>query len=101
MVEHSHPLRAGQAVTAGPESRRWFTGTRSATRIERQAMDKIKQHTAGIGGWTIDREADAAYLMLRSHDVAKTIAYDIINVDLDEQGRVVGVELLTLRPVTD
>ena len=64
-------------------------------------MDKIKQSTSQIPGWTIDYEADAAYLMLRDTDVAETVAYDIINVDLDAQGRVVSVELLTLRPVTD
>lgn len=64
-------------------------------------MDKIKQHTGDIPGWTIDHTADAAYLMLRSSDVAQTIAYDVINIDLDDRGRVVGVELLTLRPLSD
>jgi uncharacterized protein YuzE len=62
-------------------------------------VEKVRQFTGDIPGWTMDYEADAAYLKLRSGEVSKTVAYDVVNLDLDDNGRVIGVELLTLRPL--
>lgn len=59
-------------------------------------IDQTKPHA------TIDTEADAAYIYLkgkiRAGGVARTIkAGPVINLDLDKFGRLVGVELLSLK----
>ena len=46
---------------------------------------------------TIDLQADAAYIELSSEDVATTVALTKdVNIDLDEQRCVVGIEVLSL-----
>ncbi|MGH3540892.1 MAG: DUF2283 domain-containing protein [Pseudonocardiaceae bacterium] len=45
----------------------------------------------------IDQEADAAYVQLSTGQVARTVGFnDDVNIDLDEHGVVVGIELLDL-----
>lgn len=45
----------------------------------------------------IDREADAGYIRLLGDPVERTESVtDEVNVDLDRQGRVVGIEVLSL-----
>jgi uncharacterized protein YuzE len=45
----------------------------------------------------IDQDADAAYVQLFAGQVARTVAFsDDVNIDLDEHGVVVGIELLDL-----
>jgi len=42
-----------------------------------------------------DREADAVYIYLQEKEVAKTIQLSQgVNVDLDAQGRLIGIEVL-------
>ena len=46
---------------------------------------------------TLDSASDAAYITFSSGDVAKTVdASDYANVDLDEDGKIIGIEFLTL-----
>ena len=48
---------------------------------------------------TYDPQAKASYIALRNEPVAKTVEYaDFINLDLDAKGRLVGIELLWVRP---
>jgi len=61
-------------------------------------MDKIKKHTGGVAGWTVDREADAAYLQLSAKPIVETLNFGMVNVDVDENREAVGIELLTLKP---
>lgn len=56
----------------------------------------IDQHTGGVEGWTIDHEADAAYLLLTRQPIVETVNFGVINLDLDKGGKAVGIELLTL-----
>lgn len=51
--------------------------------------------------WTVDQEADAAYLKLSSAPIDRTLNFSLINIDLDAAGSVVGVELMTLTPWPD
>ena len=45
----------------------------------------------------VDQLAEAAYVRFSDADVARTVAFnDEINIDLDEFGVVVGIEVLTL-----
>jgi len=45
----------------------------------------------------IDQEADAAYVQLSAGQVARTAAFsETINIDLDQHGVVLGIELLDL-----
>jgi uncharacterized protein YuzE len=48
--------------------------------------------------WTVDKEADAAYLEINFNTVVETRNFGVVNVDLDQWGRAVGVELLSLHP---
>ncbi len=42
-----------------------------------------------------DREADAVYICLQEKEVAETIELsDSVNIDLDEKGKLIGVEVL-------
>ena len=42
-----------------------------------------------------DREVDAVYISLQQKEVAKTIELsDVVNVDLDEAGNLIGIEVL-------
>ncbi|MBG0827652.1 DUF2283 domain-containing protein [Planomonospora sp. ID67723] len=56
------------------------------------------------GTWTYDPEAEAAYVYLRGPiapgGVAETIEVDdaMVNLDLDENGRVVGIEVIAAWP---
>ncbi|WP_222709290.1 DUF2283 domain-containing protein [Nonomuraea sp. C10] len=56
------------------------------------------------GTWTYDPEAKAAYIYLRGPivpgDVARTVTVDspMVNFDLDESGRVIGIEVLAAWP---
>jgi uncharacterized protein YuzE len=46
---------------------------------------------------TVDLEANAAYLYLLDADIVRTeFVSDVVNVDIDDHGSVVGVELLDL-----
>ena len=48
---------------------------------------------------TYDPQAKASYIALSDEPVAKTVEYaDFINLDLDKQGHLIGVELLWIRP---
>lgn len=48
---------------------------------------------------TYDPQAKASYIALSDEPVAKTVEYaDFINLDLDKRGRLVGIELLWIRP---
>lgn len=48
---------------------------------------------------TYDPQAKASYVSLSNEPVAKTVEYaDFINLDLDTKGRLVGIELLWVRP---
>jgi uncharacterized protein YuzE len=58
--------------------------------------EKVRKLTAAVPGWTIDYEADAAYLQLRHAKIDRTLNFGLVNLDLDADGRVVGVEVLTL-----
>lgn len=44
--------------------------------------------------WSIDADANAAYLTLTDKPVARTVQAGPVNVDLDAQGEAVGVEFL-------
>lgn len=45
----------------------------------------------------IDQDADAAYVQLSTGQVARTVEFsDHVNIDLDNHGIVVGIELLDL-----
>ena len=46
---------------------------------------------------TIDREAAAAYLEITQEHIVETRIMGAINIDLDEAGQVVGVEILHFR----
>ena len=48
--------------------------------------------------WDIDEEADCAYLTISLDTIVETRNFGVVNVDLDAQGRCVGVELLSLHP---
>jgi len=56
------------------------------------------------GTWTYDAEAEAAYMYLRGPippgGVARTVTVDdaLVNLDLDESGRVIGIEILAAWP---
>ncbi|GAA2365614.1 DUF2283 domain-containing protein [Nonomuraea africana] len=56
------------------------------------------------GTWTYDPEAGAAYIYLRGPiapgGVARTVTGDspMVNFDLDENGRVIGIEILAAWP---
>ncbi|MFE3455395.1 DUF2283 domain-containing protein [Nonomuraea sp. NPDC059194] len=56
------------------------------------------------GSWTYDPEAEAAYVCLRGPippgGVARTVTVDgpMVNLDLDESGRVIGIEILAAWP---
>ncbi|WP_222709291.1 DUF2283 domain-containing protein [Nonomuraea sp. C10] len=56
------------------------------------------------GTWTYDPEAEAAYIYLRGPivpgGVARTVTVDspMVNFDLDESGRVIGIEILAAWP---
>jgi uncharacterized protein YuzE len=58
--------------------------------------EKVTKLTAVVPGWTIDYEADAAYLQLRHAAIDRTLNFGLVNLDLDADGQVVGVEVLTL-----
>ena len=46
---------------------------------------------------TLDSASNAAYITLNKGDVAKTVdASDYANVDLDKDGKIIGIEFLTL-----
>ena len=46
---------------------------------------------------TLDTASNAAYITFADGEVAKTVdASDYANVDLDENGKIVGIEFLTL-----
>ena len=48
---------------------------------------------------TYDPQAKASYIALSDEAVANTVEHnDFINVDLDSKGRLVGIELLWIRP---
>lgn len=48
---------------------------------------------------TYDPQARASYISLSDEPVAKTVEYaDFINLDLDARGRLIGIELLWIRP---
>ena len=52
-----------------------------------------------ILGITYDPQAKASYISFSDKAVAKTIEYvDFINLDLDERGFLLGIELLWVRP---
>ncbi|MEU7898404.1 DUF2283 domain-containing protein [Nonomuraea sp. NPDC049152] len=61
----------------------------------------LEQHP---GTWTYDPEAEAAYIYLRGPiapgGVAETVAVDhaMVNLDLDESGRVIGIEIIAAWP---
>jgi len=44
--------------------------------------------------WSIDANANAAYLTLSDKPVTRTVQAGPVNVDLDAQGEAVGVEFL-------
>ncbi|MEU4542329.1 DUF2283 domain-containing protein [Nonomuraea dietziae] len=56
------------------------------------------------GTWTYDPEAEAAYIHLRGPiapgGVARMVTVDspMVNLDLDENGRVIGIEILAAWP---
>lgn len=51
---------------------------------------------------SFDRKADASYLKLSNKKIAKTIPVsDYCNVDLDSEGKVVGIELLFISQYMD
>lgn len=51
---------------------------------------------------SFDRKADASYIKLSNKGIAKTATVsDYCNVDLDEEGRVVGIELLFISQYMD
>lgn len=56
------------------------------------------------GAWTYDPEAGAAYVHLRGPiaqgEVARTVTMDeaMVNLDLDADGRVIGIEILAEWP---
>ncbi len=51
---------------------------------------------------SFDRKADASYIKLSNNGITKTaIVSDYCNVDLDEEGRVVGIELLFISQYMD
>lgn len=56
------------------------------------------------GTWTYDPEAEAAYIYLRGPiapgGVARMVTVDspMVNLDLDESGRVIGIEILARWP---
>lgn len=42
-----------------------------------------------------DREVDAVYIYLQQKHVAKTVELsDVVRVDLDEEGKLIGIEVL-------
>ena len=48
---------------------------------------------------TYDPQAKASYIALSDEPVAKTVEYaDFINLDLDAHDRLIGIELLWVRP---
>jgi uncharacterized protein YuzE len=48
---------------------------------------------------TYDPQAKASYIALSDERVVKTVEYaDFVNLDLDSKGRLVGIELLWVRP---
>jgi len=51
---------------------------------------------------SIDRQADACYLKLSSKQIQKTVCVtDSCNVDIDADGRVVGIEILLISQYMD
>jgi uncharacterized protein YuzE len=61
----------------------------------------LEEHS---GTWTYDPKAEAAYVYLRgpipSGGVAKMVTVDnpMVNLDLDENGKVIGIEILAAWP---
>lgn len=48
---------------------------------------------------TYDPQAKASYICFSEKPVAKTVEYaDFINLDLDDKGHLLGIELLWVRP---
>ena len=48
---------------------------------------------------TYDPQAKASYICFSERSVAKTVEYaDFINLDLDDRGQLIGIELLWVRP---
>lgn len=46
---------------------------------------------------TLDSASNAAYISFTDNEVAKTVdASDYANVDLDKNGKIIGIEFLTL-----
>lgn len=51
---------------------------------------------------SFDRKADASYIKLSNKKIGKTVAVsDYCNVDLDSEGKVVGIELLFISQYMD
>lgn len=51
---------------------------------------------------SFDRKADASYIKLSNKEISKTISVsDYCNVDLDSEGKVVGIELLFISQYMD
>ena len=48
--------------------------------------------------WVVDEEADCAYLSISPNTILETVTFGVVNVDIDQWGRAVGVELLSLHP---
>ena len=49
-----------------------------------------------------DRSADASYIRLSEREIDKTVAVsDYCNVDLDREGKVIGIELLLITQYMD
>ena len=64
-----------------------------------EQVTDLRATERAVPGWTIDYLADAAYLQINHQPIAETVSYGLINVDLDDQGRAVGIEFLTLDPL--
>jgi uncharacterized protein YuzE len=60
---------------------------------------RYEQQHHKITAWlalTVDHSADAAYLYLNGNEVDRTEQHGRVNIDFDENGDVVGIEILTL-----
>lgn len=64
-------------------------------------MNTKDQISLGFPQIEIDQDCNAAYVRLTSEKVARTVSREkggsMVNVDLDAQGRAVGVELLPFK----